>query len=105
MPSTPASPTVIADYTIPRKDVVILLDGSDGTRNSFPAMREFLQRLVEQFNIEENRDRVSVVQYSKDAEAHFYLNTYATKGRSLTLSGLLGTEEGDPSTQGRLSST
>ncbi|XP_051999192.1 uncharacterized protein col6a3 [Xyrauchen texanus] len=83
MPSTPASPTVIADYTIPRKDVVILLDGSDGTRNSFPAMREFLQRLVEQFNIEENRDRVSVVQYSKDAEAHFYLNTYATKGEIL----------------------
>ncbi|XP_051564329.1 collagen alpha-3(VI) chain-like [Myxocyprinus asiaticus] len=79
MPTTPTSPTVIADYTIPRKDVVILLDGSDGTRNSFPAMREFVQRVVEQFNIEANRDRVSVVQYSKDAEAHFYLNTYATK--------------------------
>ncbi|XP_051565473.1 collagen alpha-3(VI) chain [Myxocyprinus asiaticus] len=79
MPTTPTSPTVIADYTIPRKDVVILLDGSDGTRNSFPAMREFVQRVVEQFNIEANRDRVSVVQYSKDAVAHFYLNTYATK--------------------------
>uniref|UniRef100_A0A9J8BXX2 Collagen type VI alpha 3 chain n=1 Tax=Cyprinus carpio carpio TaxID=630221 RepID=A0A9J8BXX2_CYPCA len=61
------------------KDVVFLLDGSDGNRNSFPAMRDFVQRVVEQFNIEANRDRVSVVQYSRDAEVHFYLNSYTTK--------------------------
>uniref|UniRef100_A0A671K6S5 Collagen alpha-3(VI) chain-like n=1 Tax=Sinocyclocheilus anshuiensis TaxID=1608454 RepID=A0A671K6S5_9TELE len=60
-------------------DVVFLLDGSDGTRNSFPAMRDFVQRVVEQFNIEANRDHVSVVQYSRDAEVHFYLNSYMTK--------------------------
>eukprot|EP00063_Salmo_salar_P032399 XP_014007234.1 PREDICTED: collagen alpha-3(VI) chain-like [Salmo salar] len=29
--------------------------------------------------VEENRDRVSVVQYSRESEAHFYLNTYTTK--------------------------
>uniref|UniRef100_A0A672RJ38 Collagen type VI alpha 3 chain n=1 Tax=Sinocyclocheilus grahami TaxID=75366 RepID=A0A672RJ38_SINGR len=68
-----------AVYTTPRKDVVFLLDGSDGTRNSFPAMRDFVQRVVEQFNIEANRDHVSVVQYSRDAEVHFYLNSYTTK--------------------------
>jgi collagen type VI alpha len=62
-----------------RRDVVFLLDGSDGTRNGFPAMKEFVQRMVERLDIAENRDRVSVVQYSRDAEAHFYLNTYTTK--------------------------
>jgi len=68
---------------------VFLLDGSDGTRNTFPAMREFVQRVVEQFNIEANRDRVSVVQYSRDAEVNFYLNTYSTKGEILnTVRGL-----------------
>uniref|UniRef100_A0A8C1XNV6 Collagen type VI alpha 3 chain n=1 Tax=Cyprinus carpio TaxID=7962 RepID=A0A8C1XNV6_CYPCA len=72
-----------ADDAIPRKDVVFLLDASDGTRNTFPAMRDFVQRLVEQFNIDANRDRVSVVQYSRDAEVNFYLNTYTTKGEIL----------------------
>jgi len=34
---------------------------------------------VEQHTIEANRDRVSVVQYSREAEVHFYLNSYTTK--------------------------
>lgn len=68
---------------------MFLLDGSDGTRNTFPAMREFVQRLVEQFNIEPNRDRISVVQYSRDAEVNFYLNTYTAKADILnTVRGL-----------------
>lgn len=62
-----------------KKDVVFLLDGSDGTRNGFPAMREFVERVVEKLNVGENKDRVSVVQYSRDAEVHFYLNTYTTR--------------------------
>ncbi|XP_077071810.1 collagen alpha-3(VI) chain-like [Siphateles boraxobius] len=89
MPITPTSPTLTADDAIPRKDVVFLLDGSDGTRNTFPAMRDFVQRVVQQFDIEANRDRVSVVQYSRDAEVNFYLNTYATKVEILnTVRGL-----------------
>uniref|UniRef100_A0A7N8WTN7 Collagen, type VI, alpha 3 n=1 Tax=Mastacembelus armatus TaxID=205130 RepID=A0A7N8WTN7_9TELE len=62
-----------------KKDIVFLLDGSDGTRNGFPAMLDFVERVVEKLNVGENKDRVSVVQYSIDAEAHFYLNTYTTK--------------------------
>ncbi|XP_036420611.1 uncharacterized protein LOC118804092 [Colossoma macropomum] len=77
VPITPASPTPIVDYDITRKDVVFLLDGSDGTRNGFPAMLDFVQKVVEKLNIEESRDRVSVVQYSRDPEVHFYLNTYS----------------------------
>ena len=67
------------DRRISKRDVVFLLDGSDGTRNGFPAMREFVQNMVEKLNVGENDDRVSVVQYSRDADAHFYLNTYSTK--------------------------
>uniref|UniRef100_A0AAZ3RGB1 VWFA domain-containing protein n=1 Tax=Oncorhynchus tshawytscha TaxID=74940 RepID=A0AAZ3RGB1_ONCTS len=77
--ATPKTPTVIVDQSIARKDVVFLLDGSDGTRNGFPAMLDFVQRVVEKLTVEENRDRVSVVQYSRESEAHFYLNTYTTK--------------------------
>lgn len=42
-------------------------------------MIEFVQRVVERLNIGENNDRVSVVQFSRDARIHFYLNTYTTK--------------------------
>lgn len=62
-----------------QKDIVFLLDGSDGTRNGFPAMRDFVERQVEKLSVGQNRDRVSVVQYSNDAEVHFYLNTFTRK--------------------------
>ncbi|KTG44693.1 hypothetical protein cypCar_00033009 [Cyprinus carpio] len=72
-----------------RRDVVFLLDGSDSTRSSFPAMRGFVERMLERLNVSENRDRVSVVQYSRDPEAHFYLNTYSRKEDMLdTVRGL-----------------
>uniref|UniRef100_A0A672F774 Collagen, type VI, alpha 3 n=1 Tax=Salarias fasciatus TaxID=181472 RepID=A0A672F774_SALFA len=73
----PGAPTAPADTA--KRDIVFLLDGSDGSRNGFPAMREFVEREVEKLNVGDNKDRVSVVQYSRDAEVHFYLNTYNTK--------------------------
>ena len=42
-------------------------------------MRDFVERVVEKLNVGQNKDRVSVVQYSRDAEVHFYLNTYTTR--------------------------
>uniref|UniRef100_A0A3P9LKQ2 Collagen, type VI, alpha 3 n=1 Tax=Oryzias latipes TaxID=8090 RepID=A0A3P9LKQ2_ORYLA len=71
---TPETPTDSA-----KKDVVFLLDGSDGTRNGFSAMRDFVERLVEKLSVGENKDRVSVVQYSREAEVHFSLNTHRTR--------------------------
>uniref|UniRef100_A0A665UWJ2 Collagen, type VI, alpha 3 n=1 Tax=Echeneis naucrates TaxID=173247 RepID=A0A665UWJ2_ECHNA len=74
---TPETPTVLVDTA--QKDIVFLLDGSDGTRNGFPAMRDFVEKVVEKLNVGENKDRVSVVQYSRDANVNFYLNTYTRK--------------------------
>uniref|UniRef100_A0A3P9DTN3 VWFA domain-containing protein n=1 Tax=Maylandia zebra TaxID=106582 RepID=A0A3P9DTN3_9CICH len=79
-----------------RKDIVFLLDGSDGTRNGFPAMRDFVERVVEKINVGENKDHVSVVQYSREPEVHFYLNTYTTREDVWTRSEGLDTEEEDP---------
>ena len=61
-----------------KKDIVFLLDGSDSTRNGFPAMRDFVEKVVEKLNVGENKDRVSVVQYSRDAQVHFDLKRYTT---------------------------
>ncbi|MBN3321498.1 CO6A3 protein, partial [Atractosteus spatula] len=76
---TPGTPTVLVEGDAVRRDVVFLLDGSDYTRNGFPAMRDFVQRVVEKLRVDENKDRVAVVQYSNDPAANFYLNTYSTK--------------------------
>ena len=52
-------------------------------------MRDFVQKVVETLSVDDNKDRVSVVQYSRDPAVHFYLNTYRTKAQVLgTVRGL-----------------
>ncbi|XP_036092335.1 collagen alpha-3(VI) chain isoform X6 [Rousettus aegyptiacus] len=75
------------------KDVVFLLDGSDGVRTSFPLLKEFVQRLVESLDVGADRVRVAVVQYSDRTRPEFYLNSYLNQQdvvdaiRGLTLLG------------------
>uniref|UniRef100_A0A3B4FXW3 VWFA domain-containing protein n=1 Tax=Pundamilia nyererei TaxID=303518 RepID=A0A3B4FXW3_9CICH len=64
---------------ISAKDIVFLLDGSDNTQSDFPAIRSFVEQMVETLTVDENRDRISVVQYSGDPQTHFNLNTYMAK--------------------------
>lgn len=78
------------------RDYVFLLDGSDGSRTGFPAMRDFVQSIVETLSVDDNRDRVSVVQYSRDPAVQFYLNTYATKGEILDTVRRLSHKGGRP---------
>lgn len=62
-----------------QRDVVFLLDCSDDMQNEFEAMLDFVERIVEKLSVEPNKDRVSVVQYSRDPSADFFLNTYKTQ--------------------------
>uniref|UniRef100_A0A8C7DLY6 Collagen type VI alpha 3 chain n=1 Tax=Oncorhynchus kisutch TaxID=8019 RepID=A0A8C7DLY6_ONCKI len=71
--------SLMGETMMGHRDVVFLLDGSDGTRNGFPAMRDFVLKVVENLNVGGNKDRISVVQYSRNQEVHFYLNTYTKK--------------------------
>lgn len=58
---------------------MFLLDGSEDTRSDFPAMKALVERIVEALNIGDDKVRVSVVQYSRDPQTHFNLNSYAAK--------------------------
>lgn len=62
-----------------KHDVVFLVDGSEDSKNGFKAIRAFVQKIVDDLKVEENGDRVALVQYSRDATANFYLNSYSTK--------------------------
>uniref|UniRef100_A0A8C2N3R4 Collagen, type VI, alpha 3 n=1 Tax=Cricetulus griseus TaxID=10029 RepID=A0A8C2N3R4_CRIGR len=58
------------------KDVVFLIDGSEGVRSGFPLLKEFVQRVVESLDIGPDRVRVALVQYSDQPRSEFYLNSY-----------------------------
>lgn len=88
------------ERTAQAKDVVFLLDGSDDTRTGFPDMRDFVQRVVETLRVGNNKDHVSVVQYSTDPEVQFYLNTYTSKDEILNAVRDLSHKGGRPRNTG-----
>ncbi|XP_039350241.1 collagen alpha-3(VI) chain isoform X3 [Mauremys reevesii] len=62
-----------------KKDVVFLIDGSDGARSGFPALRSFVQTVVESLDVSPDRVRVAVLQYSNIVQPEFLLNGYSDK--------------------------
>lgn len=48
-------------------------------QNDFKAVLGFVERMVEKLNVNENKDRVSVVQYSREPAVDFFLNTHKTQ--------------------------
>ncbi len=48
-------------------------------QNDFTAALGFVVRMVEKLSVDENKDRVSVVQYSTEPSVEFFLNTYTTQ--------------------------
>ncbi|XP_076119593.1 collagen alpha-3(VI) chain-like isoform X1 [Alosa pseudoharengus] len=63
----------------PKKDVIFLIDGSDGVGREFPIIVEFVRTVVEKLNVGENKIRVGVVQYGDNPSADIYLNAHANK--------------------------
>lgn len=66
-----------------QSDVVFLLDSSDEMQNDFQSILGFVETMVENLNVDENKDRVSVVQYSKEPYVDFFLNTHKTQQKVL----------------------
>ncbi|XP_055964325.1 collagen alpha-3(VI) chain-like [Sorex fumeus] len=58
------------------RDVVFLLDGSEGVRAGFPLLQAFVQSVVESLDVGPDRVRVALVQYSDRTRPEFYLNTH-----------------------------
>lgn len=58
---------------------MFLIDGSSDIRNGFEEIRSFIEKIVQTLSLDENRDQVAVVQFSRDATVNFYLNSYSSK--------------------------
>ncbi|KAM9486840.1 collagen alpha-3(VI) chain-like [Clarias gariepinus] len=63
----------------PRRDIIFLVDGSDGIGREFPIIQQFVREVVETLDVGENKIRVSVVQYGDTPQVDFYLNSHRTK--------------------------
>ncbi|XP_071196263.1 collagen alpha-3(VI) chain-like isoform X1 [Salvelinus alpinus] len=63
----------------PKKDIVFLVDGSDGVGREFPIIQEFIRSIVKNLNVGENKIRIGVVQYGDSPNADIYLNSHTTK--------------------------
>lgn len=62
-----------------KRDIVFLLDGSDGSRNGLPAIREFIKRMAKDLEAHADAVRMAVVQYSDDVTVHFTLKSHNSK--------------------------
>ncbi|XP_021254078.1 collagen alpha-3(VI) chain isoform X7 [Numida meleagris] len=62
-----------------KKDVVFLIDGSDGVRRGFPLLKTFVERVVESLDIGRDKVRVAIVQYSNVIQPEFLLDAYEDK--------------------------
>lgn len=63
----------------PRKDIVFLVDGSNGVGREFPIIQDFISKVVESLDVGEKRIRIGVAQYSDFAQSYINLNDHATK--------------------------
>lgn len=58
---------------------MFVLDGSDDSRNGLPAIRQFIRRITEGLDADEDNVRVAVVQYSDNTTVYFNLKTHSSK--------------------------
>lgn len=62
-----------------KRDIVFLLDGTDDSQRRFPDIKDFVERIVADLNIDANKDHVAVVQYSNMTQVNFNLKHYSTQ--------------------------
>ncbi|OXB61690.1 hypothetical protein ASZ78_000715, partial [Callipepla squamata] len=75
--TTQLQPTVVERGE--KKDVVFLIDGSDGVRRGFPLLKTFVERVVDSLDIGRDKVRVAIVQYSNVIQPEFLLDSYEDK--------------------------
>ncbi|XP_051899761.1 collagen alpha-3(VI) chain-like [Pristis pectinata] len=68
---------------VDRRDIVFLIDGSSKIGKGFPAVRKFMAKTVESFDVGEGKVQFGVVQFSEDPRTEFFLNTHSTKKKVL----------------------
>ncbi|XP_062907881.1 collagen alpha-3(VI) chain isoform X3 [Mobula hypostoma] len=64
---------------VDRRDIVFLIDGSSKIGKGFQAVRKFMVKTVDSFDVGEAKVQFGVVQFSENPRTEFLLNTHSTK--------------------------
>ena len=79
---------LFAACTVSRLDLAFVVDGSGSiTQPHFETSKEFVQQIVEAFEIGSDRVRVGFIQYDSSSIVEFQLNAYMDKQSLLTAIG------------------
>ncbi|XP_051887462.1 collagen alpha-3(VI) chain-like isoform X1 [Pristis pectinata] len=78
------------------RDIVFLVDGTPGMGRSFPHVREFLMKIVQEFDVGPDTDHIAVVQYSSNPKLEFGLNAHSTRDELLNAVKKLRFKKGKP---------
>ncbi|XP_055964275.1 collagen alpha-3(VI) chain-like [Sorex fumeus] len=84
-----------------KRDVLFLLDGSANLVGQFPAVRDFLYKIVRKLSVGPSRARVGVVQFSDEVHPEFYLKTHRAQGPMLEAIRRLRFKGGAPLNTGK----
>ncbi|XP_038644342.1 uncharacterized protein col6a3 isoform X3 [Scyliorhinus canicula] len=90
----PIAPTEVSASI--KRDIVFLIDGSPGMGRSFLQVRNFVNNVIQEFDIGPDKDQVAVVQYSSNPRLEFGLNTHSTKDEVLNALRKLRLKTGRP---------
>ncbi|XP_032879522.1 collagen alpha-3(VI) chain-like isoform X2 [Amblyraja radiata] len=72
--------TEVLPEEVNKRDIVFLADGSENVGNiNAHLLHDFISNIIESLDIGTDRVRVGMAQFSHNAKAEFYLDTYSTK--------------------------
>ncbi|XP_072336607.1 collagen alpha-3(VI) chain-like isoform X2 [Scyliorhinus torazame] len=74
----------ISGSAVDKRDVIFLIDGSAKIGKGFSTVRQFMAKMVEKFDVGEEKVQFGVVQFSETPRTEFLLNTHSTKKGVLT---------------------
>lgn len=68
-----------------KRDILFLFDGSVNVMGQFPAVRDFLYRIIEELDVKPDGTRVAIAQFSDDVRVESRFNEHQTKAEILNL--------------------
>lgn len=68
-----------------KRDILFLFDGSVNVMGQFPAVRDFLYRIIEELDVKPDGTRVAIAQFSDDVRVESRFSEHQTKAEILNL--------------------
>lgn len=79
-----------------KRDILFLFDGSANLVGQFPAVRDFLHKVIDEFDVKPDGTRVAVAQYSNDVRVESNFGQHQSKPEILNIVKRMKIKTGKP---------